>query len=369
MPEKKEKTEGTGTRRIIKLPPAIGDWTTIRPSKIPSRRVKLPLYGFDRLSSDELSQAHFLHYNFFNSFIKSIKTTLELGGELYTVSAEQVSYGDFIKMVTQPVVHSKLTIPNFPGTIILCIDLPLANTLINHALGSRDLTPINRSLTEMEEEILTSVITEHLSTFPSVFGEIFEVPKFTIVSSPNFSIDPTINSVSTFVFVSAEITFGDNPPYKIIIGYLGKTLKYILETYQRRAYLKPLNIAKLPTSILDKTYVQIVTNLGGTAIATQDIQALEPGDVISLDESLHAPVPITLGRHVKLLGQPGTKGAKTAVKILSLSRGRREIPAEIPKPEMAEIKEKIKEELPLEKIPEEEYTPFEEEEFLPEEEK
>jgi len=82
MEKTAERKEGTATssRKLIKLTPAIGDWTTLKPSRIPERRVKMGMFGFDRIGEGELRSALLIHYNFANSFLRAIKSSLGIGG-------------------------------------------------------------------------------------------------------------------------------------------------------------------------------------------------------------------------------------------------------------------------------------------------
>ncbi|MFA4843958.1 MAG: hypothetical protein WC632_03280, partial [Candidatus Margulisiibacteriota bacterium] len=56
------KPEIASQKKVVKLPPAIGDWTTYRAPKILVKKVKTGLYGFDRLSKEELKHLLRIHY-------------------------------------------------------------------------------------------------------------------------------------------------------------------------------------------------------------------------------------------------------------------------------------------------------------------
>ena len=121
-----EREEGSAAyKSLIKLPPAIGDWTTYKPSRAPTKKVRLGLYSFDRLSQEELKCGHIVHYNFGRLFVKELKSKLNISGELHTVSCEQTSYANFVKQILQPVVHISLSIPKISENIHVLIDLNL----------------------------------------------------------------------------------------------------------------------------------------------------------------------------------------------------------------------------------------------------
>src|SRR3990167_8626028 len=103
------KPEIASQKRTIKLPPAMGDWTTYRPPKALVKKVKTGLYGFDRLSKKETNQALLIHYRFIQEFFRRLKIDLGLGVELFTVQVEQVTYLNFLRTISGPVVQGKLS--------------------------------------------------------------------------------------------------------------------------------------------------------------------------------------------------------------------------------------------------------------------
>src|SRR3989339_271627 len=136
------KSEISPQKRSLKLSPYIGDWTTYKPQRTLVKRIKLGLYGFDRLSERELNQAHILHYNFAAKLCKSLRAKLKLGPELYAVEAHQNSYSNFLKASISPIFQGKITSTNNNDEIFVSLDLSIADSLINSALGSQDISKL-----------------------------------------------------------------------------------------------------------------------------------------------------------------------------------------------------------------------------------
>jgi flagellar motor switch protein FliM len=358
MAEKRESSTVAYTS-VIKLTPAIGDWTTLKPVRAQSKKVKTGLYGFDRLSQEDLKLAHTIHYNFGQALTASLKKNLSVGGELFTVAAEQSTYSNFINKVYQPTVQSKISIPNLAEEVVVCLDMPVANTIINHSLGGSDIAPITRKLTDIEEGVFIKAFSEILQNYANAFEKIFEAPTLEVVNSPDLSMEDTISPTSTFVFFSIEFSVGDNPPGTMWLGYPSSLLKTLVENVEKRQAQRPVNFAKLPPSALDGISVPLIIELGETAVATQDLQSLESGDVISLDTALGGFVPVYLGGYVKILGRAGTKGGRLAVRTFKGGEAKLpKAPAEMP---MTEEESPAEDNLSLENKSEEGY-PIEEEE-------
>ena len=225
------KPEIASQKRVIKLAPAIGDWTTYRPPRVLVKKVKTGLYGFDRLSKEELNRVLLIHYRFVQDLLKSLAIDLGVGVELFSCQVEQTTYLNFLRTITGQVVQGSLSLPEIHEKIQVFFDLSVANSIINHALGSHDLEALNRGLTEAENSIFTNTVTEYLPGYTLAFENIFAEPTFSMVSSPDATPDPSVSPSSTFVAFSAEVTINDSPPEKIIFGYTGGMLKKLIESF------------------------------------------------------------------------------------------------------------------------------------------
>ena len=309
------KPEIAGQKRSIKLAPAIGDWTTYRPPKILVKKVKSGLYGFDRLSKEELNLVLLLHYRFIENFLKQLKIDLKLGVEIYSVQVEQTTYLNFLRTLNSALVQAKVILNDLNDPVSFFVDLHLANTLINHSLGSHDIEPINRGLTESEGVVFSTLFNENLASYAAVFEQIFEPSSFSLIGSPDITIDPSINTSATFVVFSAEVSLADNPPGKILIGYLGSTIKTLIERYRQKEKGKEMNFARLIPLLLSRIGIPTTITLGQTTLTTREIRQLEVGDVVSLDAAINSAIQMSIGKKIKIFGQPGIKDKKISLRL------------------------------------------------------
>ncbi|MFH1683250.1 MAG: FliM/FliN family flagellar motor switch protein [Candidatus Margulisiibacteriota bacterium] len=343
LERQKSKPEIAAQKRAIKLAPAIGDWTTYKPPQVLVKKVKTGLYGFDRLSKEELNQVLFIHYRFLQDFLKRLKIDLGMPVELFSVQVEQTTYLNFLRTLRGQIVQCKITIPGRHDSISLFMELSLANSIINYALGSIDLEPINRGLTEAEKTTLVTALTQYLPTFSAAYENTILDLSLTIVSSPDVVMDSTINPTSTFVSFNAQTSLADNPPGKIYFSYSGSTLKKLLEKYRQKDRAKPLDFSRLPATLLSKITAVLSATLGETTLTTNEISQFEVGDVVSLETAINSPVPTTIGNIEKLLCQPGIKNKKAAIRLVGLQETAE---IELPPPELAEAVDKAETPLP-----------------------
>lgn len=363
------KPEIATQKKSIKLAPAIGDWTTYKPLKVLVKKVKSGLYGFDRLSQLEIDAFLNINYHFTEKLLQKFKVDLQLAIELFSVQAEQTTYLNFLRTLSGQIVQVKLAVPGHHETISLILELTLANSIINHALGSRDLEPLNRGLTEAENDVLATALTEYLPLFTEAYDNCFETPEVSIVGSPDVTIDQSLNPSATFVCFTAEIALGDNPPGRLIIGYHGTMLKSLISAYLHKSSVRPLNFSRLSQYLLNKLAIPVVSALGGTTLTAQEIEELETGDVVTLGTDLKAAVPLNIGKEIVLLCQPGVRNKKLAVRVAGLDAEELDIeppPLEVKAPAPVKLPDETAEETEAAVEPAGE-TNLEEEEILSDE--
>lgn len=312
------KPEIASQKLAIKLAPSLGDWTTYRPQKILVKKVKTGLYGFDRLSKEELALLLRIHYDFVQALLARLKVDLGMGVEFFSCQVEQTTYLNFLRTLTGAAVQGKISLPVFHEGVQVFLDLPLASSLINHALGSQDTEALNRRLTEAENTVLSTAVTEYLPLYLNAFGNIFDNPVFTPVSSPDVTLDPSINTSATFVSFAADVALSDNPPGKIIFGYLAGPLKGLLKTYQEKERTRPLNFGRLSSAVLNKLTVPLTAVLGQTDLLTSELKLLEVGDVVSLSSPINSAIVLSIGDLLKVKAQPGIRNKKKAVRVAGL---------------------------------------------------
>lgn len=312
------KPEIAVQKKEMKFAPAIGDWTTYKPLRVVVKKIKTGLYGFDRLSKDEMGQMLNIHYRFMANFLKRLRIDLGLAAQLYSCRIEQTTYLNFLRNITGSMLQCKISWPDTHETVLFLLELPLANSLVNYALGSVDIENINRGLTETEKEIVIKTLSEYLPSLANCFAKAFDNLSLSIVSCPDVIIDPTIAPASTFTSFIAETALADNPPGKIYFGYCGQTIKYLLDKFKQRDLAKTLDVGRLPNALLAAISAKLSATLGETYLTTNELHQLEPGDVVSFETSVEDAICAKLGNSIKLSAQPGTKNGKTSIKILGL---------------------------------------------------
>ena len=61
--------------------------------------------------------------------------------------------------------------------------------------------------------------------------------------------------------------------------------------------------------------VPLSLELGHTVLSLADVYALEPGDVIKLDETRESDISVRVGNHVRFKARPGTRDGRLAAEL------------------------------------------------------
>jgi flagellar motor switch protein FliM len=312
------ENQSSSFKRTLLLTPALGDWTTFKPQISEGKIVRSGLYGFDSLSEEQLKKAHLLHYDFFQKFIQSLRKELQCNIQFYCLSVIQQNYGAFIASLTDPIAYLKTKLDNLnQNQIQLILDLPLCDIIINQALGVKEEPKMPaRPLTELEETTLKEAVNLTFPVYFDVFKGIPKIPtQFELISSPGISSEPTIGSIESFIIFTAEISIAENKPFKIRLGYLHHTLKYVLNKLLSPGQ-SAVPLQKLSSNIAEKNQVAAAASLGETQISAQEIAGLSIGDVVCLDSPLNGPIVLRLN-DISIPCKVGIKNGHFALQVLS----------------------------------------------------
>lgn len=348
----KPRSEAAPQKRSLKLAPLLGDWTTYKPPRVFVKKVKSGLYGFDRLSEDELKLAHRLHYNFALRLSTSLRTGLRLGPEIYSVEALQNTYAAFLKSFNLPVLQGKFKASNYHDEIFVSFDLQLIDTLINASLGTADTVRLNRPLTEAEDIVIDDILEKHLPGASDIFKGVLQDLEFEKIGSPDVKEDQSIAPQSTFVHFAIELNI-NNTLGKIIFGYSGAFIKTLLKKLIETEKRPPLPLKKLPAAILNADRSLITVALGKTQLSMREIKGLEVGDVVSFESGIDSAIAVALSDGHAIFGQPGKIDGHFAVRIVGVEK-EKNVKVAPPSIEMPEKEMPMEEEAPKDDLEKEE---------------
>ncbi len=302
-------------KKEIKFPASFGDWTAYKPTRERVKKIKPLVYGFHRVSRDELEKTLKAHYFFACAFSAYLKEAIKASTDIFSVSIEQLTYLDFLKRMTGGQINNKLSIKGV-GEVTFLIDYQLANLVINFSLGCQSVDTKIREMTELEESIIQSVFGNVLNKYAGSWKNIFETPSLELIGYPNIQRETHINLNEIIAMVTTQVSIANSAPTTFTFVYQNSTLKKLNDMLSKKEEKAPLNFSSLAEELLNSIEIPVVAQLGTTNIAAKELTNIEIEDVISLDRKLNTPIKLAIGYVSELKAQPGTKNNHLAARIL-----------------------------------------------------
>ena len=190
------------------------------------------VYNFrrpDRVSKEQMRSLHFLHDRFARNVSTSLSAYLRAVSEVSILSVEQFTYSEFLMSLPDPTAFYAVSLQPFDGLAALELSPAVAFTMIDRMLGGNGTAvQLSRALTEIEQNVLDSVVNLVLNHLTETWRAIVDVqfriqaretrPQMLQVTSASklegcfFSVNPAFwyPSGSSSCWVSSP---GTDPPW------------------------------------------------------------------------------------------------------------------------------------------------------------
>jgi flagellar motor switch protein FliM len=285
--------------------------------------VPLPVsrYNFrrpDRVSKEQLRSLHFLHDRFAVNLSSSLSAFLRAVTEVSIVSVDQFAYSEFLAACPDPTAFYSFGMAPLEGMAALEINPSVAFTMIDRMLGGTGQTPPpSRALTEIEQNVLDSVVKlllEHLTETWRPISELqFKIhdretrPQMLRVTGPNEIVIPLV----------FEVRVGETQGL-VSLCFPAASIEAMADKFAQGWQ----RARRLPTAVEQE---RLITNLGrveldvstqlDVRLTTRDLLAMKPGDVVSLGHSASSPVSIHVGQIRRFLGRLTTTPDGAGVRV------------------------------------------------------
>jgi flagellar motor switch protein FliM len=256
----------------------------------------------DRVSKEQIRSLHFLHDRFARNVTTSLAAYLRALTEFSIVSVEQFSYSEFLMSLSDPTAYYALSMAPLDGTAAFELNPTLAFTIIDRMLGGSGRgAPPQRALTEIEQNVVDSVvklILENLTeSWRSVFDLEFKIqgretrPQMLQVVGPN----------EVIVLLVFDLRVGD------VRGMLNLCLPASAIEATGDAFVQGWHRTQREPSVTERLWLWeslnrvpiAVTASLETRFRARELVTLKPGDVMSLGVPIQTPVTVRVGRCAK----------------------------------------------------------------------
>lgn len=297
----------------------------VRPEEIKEDRAQKTVKVFDfrrpsKFSKDHLRTLEMLHESFARLLSTYLSTSLRAVADVALVSADQLTYDEFIRSVPNPTLISILRMDPLDGNVIFEINLNLVFAIIDRLLGGPgQITAKVRELTEIEESLIKTVISRALFNLQEAWKSMLEV-EFQILdleTNPQFAQIAPPNDMVVLITFEAKVAETSGMisiciPYSVLEPNIGKfSAQQWFSGVRRAAHSESKTIQKE----LEKIKVDLSAQLGDVCLSLQDLVDLRKGDVIRLDMPLSRDLRVLVGGKQAFFAHPGSVGKRVAVQI------------------------------------------------------
>jgi len=288
---------------------------------------KIKLYDFERpmkFSKDQIRTFQMLNENFARSLSTYLSGRLRYYVDVNLGPIDQITYGEFLKSLSNPTFMTIFTGNSLSGSGILEVNLGVIFGMIDRILGGIGETVAKpRTLTEIEINIVRREAMRFLTLLRDAWVNVMDfVPEIeNIESNPQFVQIAPQNEMA--LLVTLEIVIGNVEgflnvcfPSSVIEPFsdnMTNQMWFASAMHKKQSELRPV-IRKN----LDRTPIELAVNLGKTHLTLSDLLYLEVGDVIRLDRYKDEEVDVCIGDKPRFKGLPGKKRDKKAIRITSI---------------------------------------------------
>jgi flagellar motor switch protein FliM len=284
----------------------------------------------DRVSKEQLRSLQFLHDRYAANVSTSLSVFLRTITEVHIASVDQFAYSEFLMSLADPTAIYAVSLGRFDGLAALEISPTVAFTMVDRMLGGNGMTQApNRALTEIEQNVLDSVVKLLLENLTETWRAIGEVefrihardtrPQMVQITAANeivilMSFDVRIGETRGMLNLCMPATAIESMEDKVAQGWQ-RTRRQPSEI--EVAHLR-VNIGRVPLAVT--TQIQ-------TRLAARELLDLRAGDVLSLGCSAQKPVEVHVGRVPRFVGHLTSTTSGAGVLIADASQASRRLPA------------------------------------------
>jgi flagellar motor switch protein FliM len=285
-------------------------------------------YDFRRptkLSREHARTLQIAYETFARQFTTQLTSSLRAISQVTLLSIEQLSYDEYIASIGNPTLLTMVTLDPLPGITLLEIPVDTALACIDHMLGGPGGAQPQRQLSEIETVLFRGLLDRILGEFRYSFETVKKIqPKAgTIEYNPQFA--QAAAPSDPMVVVSLEMKVGSQEcvstmclPMAAVTIALQKADDAVAlspaERFARDTALRNL------TSGLLGAKVQVVVRFGSTPMGPEQIVALAPGDVVTLDHPVNRPLTLSTAGITLAHAVPGNHGARLACLVVDPPR-------------------------------------------------
>lgn len=273
-----------------------------------------------KFNKDQVRTLHMLHENFCRRTSTMLTGTVRSMVEMQVTGAEQISYGDYVETLPVPTFASVLEVAPLGTNAMASIELPLLFAMLDRLLGGPGSGSVKaRELTDIEVGLASGLMDSLLVELSAAWQDLCQIEFRLRGVETNPTVAQIAQASEPSVLVVMELSIGTASgslslclPYQSIEPVVGELTaqRYFAVgdevPHTRDQMLEGLQQVEMPVRV----------QVGSARIPVEQVLALGPGDVVSLDRRVTDGVHLAVGNTRTFRAMPGRDGKHIAVRVI-----------------------------------------------------
>ncbi len=230
----------------------------------------------------------------------ALTTTLRAAVKVDIGELEQQRWEEYVNGLPDPTFLTGATVVPTGGRIILHLPLPLAMTLVEFRLGGKGggVVP-DRSLTEIEQLLVTEMAHGLLAELPPAFSPAMEISMGAISSVSSGSFLPGSTPSEMCLLIGLEVELNESVTQTASICVPLVVLLPILDAIERLDKVEMADESGAASmrlrDRLHATDVEVRVHWPEVSLSPEELLSLVPGDVVPLHRARDLPIVLSVG--------------------------------------------------------------------------
>lgn len=271
------------------------------------------------LTSEQVRVVTTLHESLARRLANSLGVYLRVAFEMNLVSAEQLTFSEFLARIPELTYLASLHIMPIDARAALQADLSLVFPIVDLVLGGSGLDPIEpRDITEIEEQIFEMVIGLIARDLQSTWAAVIELDirfdqrqQYTQIQNLMLPHEKILSLSFEIRLLEARGTLNMAFP-AVVANALLRKLSTRWSLFERVPSLETRQ--KLHERLLDSVFVAQLC-LPPSRLKVRQILDLEPGSVLTLPKNSMEPIHLDIAGKPMFMAYPVRHGLKKGARI------------------------------------------------------
>jgi flagellar motor switch protein FliM len=294
-------------------------------ASIAERNIKL--YDFrrpDKFSKEHIRAIQNIHEAFARVTASSLSSYLRAPTTISLSSIEQVVYDEYIHQLSTPTLVNLVELQPLAGRIVVEMNMNIGLAMLDRMMGGAGQVSVRRNeLTDIELALLRSLgatVSAGLRDGWIAVADLQPVLVETVLNADlvQAALPGDIAALLLFEVHTLGLsgTISICVPHPVIEPLMDRLNTQTWFSSSRKTGSE--NDRNALAETIREAQLPITVELGSTTVTLGELLDIREDDVIRLDRSQEAELPIRAGKRARFLGRPGTLGGNRAIQVTGI---------------------------------------------------